>query len=83
MPTYGVVPLSPSLGMLEFVGGTVPLLALLSPDMLDTKPADAKYLSFISVRKVDLCVSGLAFLDIWHTGTPVITRTSKAHESYA
>ena len=34
--TYDVVPITPALGMLAFVGGTRPLLDVISPDLVDT-----------------------------------------------
>ena len=33
--TYDVVPITPALGMLAFVGGTRPLLDVISPDLVD------------------------------------------------
>jgi hypothetical protein len=35
VPTYDVVPITPALGMLAFVGGTKPLLNVISPDLVD------------------------------------------------
>jgi len=46
-----VVPLSPALGMLAFVGGTQPLLSVLSPDLLDANgPASDAFWTTIRVR---------------------------------
>jgi hypothetical protein len=33
--TYNVVPITPALGMLAFVGGTRPLLDVISPDLVN------------------------------------------------
>ena len=46
--TYEVVPLSPWLGMLEFVGGTRPLMDVLQGG-LDPEPARVAFLDFIQV----------------------------------
>ncbi len=47
--TYEVVPLSPWLGMLEFVGGTRPLMDVLQGE-LDPEPARVAFVDFIQVR---------------------------------
>lgn len=49
--TYDVVPLSPALGMLAFVGGTQPLLSVMSPTLLDANgPASDAFWTTIRVR---------------------------------